>query len=54
MGRDIQLTPPQKGGPLNYSVYPYAELDGTPFTDLKEEYSFRDDGAPAAAAHTGN
>jgi transglutaminase-like putative cysteine protease len=45
LGRDIELTPPQKGGPLNYSVYPYAELDGAPFTGLKEDYSFRDAGA---------
>jgi transglutaminase-like putative cysteine protease len=48
LGRDIDLTPPQKAGPLNYSVYPYAELDGAPFDGLKEDYSFRDDVAPAA------
>ena len=45
MGRDIRLKPPQKGDPLNYFVYPYAELDGKPFTDLKNEYTFRDDPA---------
>ncbi len=27
-GRDIQLEPRQKGGPLNYFVYPYGEADG--------------------------
>jgi len=27
-GRDVVLTPAQKGDPLNYFVYPYAELDG--------------------------
>jgi transglutaminase-like putative cysteine protease len=54
LGRDIELTPPQKGGLLNYSVYPYAELDGTPFTGLKQEYSFRDDGAAAGASRSGN
>jgi len=27
-GRDIVLSPPQKGAPLNYFVYPYAEADG--------------------------
>ncbi len=43
LGRDIRLNPPQKGDPLNYFVYPYAELDGKPFADLKNEYSFRDD-----------
>jgi hypothetical protein len=43
MGRDIRLKPLQKGEPLNYFVYPYAELDGKPFSDLKNEYTFRDD-----------
>jgi transglutaminase-like putative cysteine protease len=43
MGRDIRLKPAQKGEPLNYFVYPYAELDGKPFSDLKNEYTFRDD-----------
>lgn len=46
LGRDIRLHPSQAGGPLNYSVYPYAELDGKPFTELKNDYSFRDDPAP--------
>ena len=48
MGRDITLVPAQRGAPLNYSVYPYAELDGAPFADLKNEYSFRD--APTGGA----
>ena len=43
MGGDIRLKPGQKGEPLNYFVYPYAELDGKPFSDLKNEYTFRDD-----------
>lgn len=43
LGRDIRLNPPQKGDPLNYFVYPYAELDGKPFADLKNDYSFHDD-----------
>ena len=43
MGRDIRLKPAQKGDPLNYFVYPYAELDRQPFSDLKNEYTFRDD-----------
>lgn len=55
MGRDITLVPAQKGAPLNFSVYPYAELDGTAFSDLKNEYSFRDDAAGAAkSAGAGN
>ena len=28
MGRDLVLKPPQNGEPLNYLIYPYAELDG--------------------------
>ena len=47
LGRDITLIPAQKGAPLNYFVYPYAELDGQPFKDLKNDYSFKDDPAPA-------
>lgn len=43
LGRDIRLNPPQKGEPLNYFVYPYAELEGKPFAGLKNEYSFQDD-----------
>jgi len=27
-GRDIVLSPPQRGEPLNYFVYPYAEAEG--------------------------
>ena len=29
-GRDLTLAPPQKGRPLNYFIYPYAEADGNP------------------------
>lgn len=29
-GRDLTLSPPQKAGPLNYFIYPYAEADGLP------------------------
>jgi transglutaminase-like putative cysteine protease len=51
LGRDIRLKPGQKGEPLNYFVYPYAELDGKPFDGLKNEFSFRDDAKPKGA-HT--
>ena len=47
LGRDIRLRPAQADAPLNYSVYPYAELDGKPFKEIKTDYSFRDDPAPA-------
>jgi hypothetical protein len=51
MGRDIRLSPAQKGEPLNYFVYPYAELDGRPYTAITNEYSFKDDpnSGPAVA-----
>lgn len=42
LGRDIRLEPPQQGGPLNYFIYPYAELDGKPLA-LSSKFSFQDD-----------
>jgi transglutaminase-like putative cysteine protease len=41
VGRDIRLDPPQQGDPLNYFIYPYAELDGKPFA-VESKFSFRD------------
>jgi len=41
VGRDIRLNPPQQGDPLNYFVYPYAELDGKPIA-LESRFSFQD------------
>jgi len=29
MGRDLVLSPPQDGGPLNFFIYPYAEVNGS-------------------------
>jgi transglutaminase-like putative cysteine protease len=46
MGRDIRLKPGQKGEPLNYFVYPYAELDGKLFDGLKNDFFYRDDPKP--------
>ena len=40
VGRDLILDPPQKGEPLNYFIYPYAELNGREFKDLKREFRF--------------
>ncbi len=43
-GRDLVLNPPQKGGPLNYFVYPYVEFDGKPLSDknrVKLSFSYR-------------
>lgn len=41
-GRDIRLSPEQKGEPLNFFIYPYAEAKGEPLKGLKTHYSFRD------------
>jgi transglutaminase-like putative cysteine protease len=41
-GRDLRLSPEQKGDPLNYFVYPYAELNGKPFSGLQTHFAFRD------------
>jgi transglutaminase-like putative cysteine protease len=41
-GRDIRLSPDQKGDPLNYFIYPYAETNGQPVKNLQTHFSFRD------------
>ncbi len=41
VGRDIRLDPPQQGDPLNYFIYPYAELDGKPLA-VESKFSFQD------------
>lgn len=46
-GRDLQLNPKQAGAPVNYLVYPYAELDGKPFAGITQEFSYRDLSTPA-------
>lgn len=34
VGRDLTLEPPQKGEPLNYFIYPYAEVNGKPAEEV--------------------
>ncbi|WP_229743033.1 transglutaminase-like domain-containing protein [Hymenobacter qilianensis] len=41
-GRDLTLAPRQQGAPLNYFVYPYAEVDGQPFTSLEQHFYYQD------------
>lgn len=48
-GRDIVLTPAQKGKPLNYFVYPHVEVDGKPHTALDRKFSYADQGANTAS-----
>jgi len=37
-GRDIVLNPEQNAGPLNYFMYPYAEVNGEPLDFISQEY----------------
>jgi transglutaminase-like putative cysteine protease len=41
-GRDVALVPRQKGDPLNYFVYPYAEVDGEKYASVDTVYSYKD------------
>ena len=47
MGRDLELKPRQNREPLNYLIYPYAELDGAsvPQKEIKTKFSYADAGA---------
>lgn len=42
VGRDLVLQPRQAGPPLNYFIYPYAEVDGRPLASVTRAFSFRD------------
>jgi transglutaminase-like putative cysteine protease len=50
LGRDVVLNPAQKGPPLNYFVYPYAEVDGVPFSGVQKKTSYKDLRAEAGAS----
>jgi len=50
-GRDLRLSPEQKGDPLNYFIYPYAELNGKPMTGLQTHFSFKDVASNTTAAN---
>ncbi len=42
VGRDLELEPKQAGEPLNYFIYPYAEVDGKPHSDMQKRFGFKD------------
>lgn len=42
LGRDLVLSPEQKGSPLNFFVYPYVEVDGRSWDDIERRFSFED------------
>jgi transglutaminase-like putative cysteine protease len=52
IGRDVLLSPLQAGAPLNYFIYPYAEVDGKAFTQVNKKFTFREAGSTQAS--TGN
>jgi transglutaminase-like putative cysteine protease len=41
VGRDLTLAPAQAGPPLNYFIYPYAEVDGKPLKEVPFAFEFR-------------
>lgn len=42
VGRDIELRPKQQGQRLNYFIYPYAEVNGEEYPNVKIAFSFAD------------
>jgi transglutaminase-like putative cysteine protease len=42
VGRDLELSPRQRGERLNYFVYPYVELDGKEYSNIANAFSFAD------------
>ena len=41
LGRDLTL-PGMQGEPLNYFIYPYAEVDGQPYAAVERRFTYRD------------
>jgi transglutaminase-like putative cysteine protease len=48
IGRDLTLSPKQAGEPLNYFIYPYAEVDGKTFASVDKSFAYRDLSASSA------
>ena len=46
-GRHLTLTPEQHGPPLNFFVYPYAEVDGRPHDAIERKFTFTDRERPS-------
>lgn len=42
VGRDLELSPKQHGGRLNYFIYPYAELNGKEYPNISIAFAFAD------------
>lgn len=41
-GRDILLSPAQKGDRLNYFIYPYVEVDGKAHAEVERKFAYQD------------
>lgn len=41
-GRDLTLVPAQQGGPVNFFIYPYIEVDGAVHAAHEKRFTFRD------------
>jgi transglutaminase-like putative cysteine protease len=50
VGRDLKLSPPQAGEPLNYFVYPYVEVAGKAYPNVANAFSFADVNPPTTAS----
>ena len=50
IGRDLTLNPKQSEEPLNYFIYPYAEVDGKTFASVDKAFSYAD--IPATSTRT--
>jgi transglutaminase-like putative cysteine protease len=46
-GRHLTLAPAQQGPPLNFFVYPYAEVDGRPHEAIDRKFTFTDRKRPS-------
>jgi transglutaminase-like putative cysteine protease len=40
MGRDLTLSPPQEGGPVNFLIYPLVQVDGRPLSTDRVKNKF--------------
>jgi hypothetical protein len=47
-GRDINLVPRQAGGPVNFLIYPYVEVDGKAYDqqNIQRRFTYKDIGSP--------
>jgi transglutaminase-like putative cysteine protease len=42
VGRDLELVPKQQAGPVNFLVYPYAEVDGKQHSFFRKGFEYSD------------